>query len=102
MSGSFLDEFALGFTISLVWLTIHLLSTYRRGNTPSRLIAISMIFSLVALYVTIPIPSEAVSSSLKSLIPALALIPFAVIPFLLRITVTLPKEFEIMTLGERD
>ena len=62
MSGSFLDEFALGFTISLVWLTIP--SIYMERNTPSRLIAISMIFSLVALYVTIP-SSEAVSSSVN-------------------------------------
>ena len=43
MSGPFLEEFTTGFTISLVWLMIHVVSTYRRGNTPGRLVAISTI-----------------------------------------------------------
>jgi multisubunit Na+/H+ antiporter MnhF subunit len=80
MSGSFLEEFAVGFTISLVWLTIHVLSTYRRGNTPDRLVAISTISSVVALYLLTSVPYESISSSLKSLIYFLALTPLAAAP----------------------
>ena len=102
MSGSFLEEFAVGFTISLVWLTIHLLSTYRRGNTPERLVAISTIFSVVALYLLTSVPHESISSSLKSLIYFLALTPLFAAPFLLRITVSQSNEFDLIALQDAD
>ena len=102
MSGSFLEEFAVGFTISLVWLTIHVLSTYRRGNTPDRLVAISTISSVVALYLLTSVPYESISSSLKSLIYFLALTPLAAAPFLLRITVSHSNEFDPIALQETD
>ena len=102
MSGSFLEEFAVGFTISLVWLTIHVLSTYRRGNTPDRLVAISTISSVVALYLLTSVPYESISSSLKSLIYFLALTPLAAAPFLLRITVSHSNEFDLIALQEAD
>jgi multisubunit Na+/H+ antiporter MnhF subunit len=102
MSGSFLEEFAVGFTISLVWLTIHVLSTDRRGNTPDRLVAISTISSVVALYLLTSVPYESISSSLKSLIYFLALTPLAAAPFLLRITVSHSNEFDPIALQEAD
>lgn len=102
MSGSFLEEFAVGFIISLVWLTIHVLSTYRRGNTPGRLVAVTTIFSVVALYLLTSLPHESVSSSLKSLIHFLALTPLVVTPFLLRITASHSNEFDRIALEEAD
>ena len=102
MSGSFLEEFAVGFTISLVWLTIHVLSTYRRGNTSERLVAISMIFSVAALYLLTSVPHESISSSLKSLIYFLALTPLVAAPFLLRITVSQSNEFDLIALQDAD
>ena len=102
MSGPFLHEFAAGFTISLLWLTIHVLSTYRRGNTPGRLVAISTISSAVALYLLTSVPHESISSSLKSLIYFLALTPVVATPFLLRITVSHSKEFDPIALQEAD
>tara|TARA_B100000902_G_scaffold286820_1_gene272927 strand:- start:1215 stop:1541 length:327 start_codon:yes stop_codon:yes gene_type:complete len=102
MSGSFLEEFAVGFTISLVWLTIHVLSTYRRGNTSERLVAISMIFSVAALYLLTYVPHESISSSLKSLIYFLALTPLVAAPFLLRITVSQSNEFDLIALQDAD
>ena len=102
MSGSFLEEFAVGFTISLVWLTIHVLSTYRRGNTSERLVAISAIFSVAALYLLTSVPHESISSSLKSLIYFLALTPLVAAPFLLRITVSQSNEFDLIALQDAD
>ncbi len=102
MSGSFLEEFAVGFTISLVWLTIHVLSTYRRGNTSERLVAISTIFSVAALYLLTSVPHESISSSLKSLIYFLALTPLVAAPFLLRITVSQSNEFDLIALQDAD
>jgi len=102
MSGPFLQDFASGFTISLVWFTIHVLSTYRRGNTPGRLIAISMISSAVALYLLTFLPPESVSSSLKSLIYSLAVTPLLASTFLLRITVSHSNEFDPIALQEAD
>lgn len=102
MSGPFLEEFTTGFTISLVWLMIHVVSTYRRGNTPGRLVAISTISFAVALYLLTSVPHESVSSSLKSLIYFLALTPLAATPFLLRITVSHSNEFDPIALQEAD
>ena len=102
MSGPFLEEFTTGFTISLVWLMIHVVSTYRRGNTPGRLVAISTISSAVALYLLTSVPHESISSSLKSLIYFLALTPLVATPFLLRITVSHSKEFDPIALQEAD
>ena len=102
MSGPFLEEFAAGFTISLVWLTIHVLSTYRRGNTSARLVSISTISSAVALYLLASVPHESISSSLKSLIHFLALTPLVATPFLLRISASHPDEFDSIALQEAD
>ena len=102
MFASFLHEFAVGFTISLVWLTIHVISTYRSGNTPGRLIVVSLTFSAVALYLLTSVPYETVSSSLISLMYFLALTPLAAIPFLLRITAFLSNEFDITVFQEAD
>ncbi len=102
MSASFLEEFAVGFTISLVWLTIHVISTYRRANTPGRLIAVSLTFSAVALYLLTSVPYESVSSSLISLMYFLALAPLVATPLLLKITASTSNEFDITVFQEAD
>ena len=102
MSASFLEEFAVGFTISLVWLTIHVISPYRRANTPGRLIAVSLTFSAVALYLLTSVPYESVSSSLISLMYFLALAPLAATPLLLKITASTSNEFDITVFQEAD
>ncbi len=102
MSGSSVEGFTVGFAISLLWLMIHVLSTYRRGNTPGSLVAMSVIFSVAALYLLASMPHESISSSLRSLMYCFGLTPLIVTPFLVRITASVSNEFDLIAFREAD